>query len=129
MPSPGKDRTMEVKTTSRGFPLVTFQDSNGEECSVQISSALDVDGGFKYKLWAGCSNLFVKEWVKHPGAQYGTWVNVPLPQDQVSNVRMHLGKESATALRDLLNAYIESEGTSLETTTTETTVPHGNRGH
>lgn len=106
---------MEKTTTERGFPLVTFQDSNGNECSVQISSALDIDGGFQYKLWAGCSNLFVREWVQSPGEQYGRWVDFPLPKTQVSNVRMHLGRESATTLRDLLNAYIESEGVSLET--------------
>lgn len=110
---------MEVNTTERGFPIATFCDSNGQECSVQISSALDVNSEFKYKLWVGCSNLFVREWVKRPGAQYGTWIDVPLPKDQVSNVRMHLGKESAIVLRDLLNAYIESEGTELEITTPE----------
>lgn len=41
---------MKVKRTARGFDLCEFKDSNGEPCSLQVSSSVTPH------LWLGCDN-------------------------------------------------------------------------
>ncbi len=106
---------MEVKKTNRGFQYVEFQDAGGEVCAVQISSAEDDTGGL-YKLWLGCQKLAAKTWVPCPNGGYGKWVDIEIPPKTIGTNQMHLSYEGVKQLRDLLTAYIESEGTSLEAT-------------
>jgi hypothetical protein len=106
---------MEVKTTNRGFQFVEFRDAGGEVCAAQISSAEDDTGG-AYKLWLGCQRLVAKTWVPCPNRGYGKWVDIEIPPKTIGTNQMHLSLENAKTLRSLLDAYIESEGTSLEIT-------------
>lgn len=100
-----------VQRTERGFEYVDFTDSNGESCSIQISSALDYTGGL-YKLWLGCNRIRVKKWVEN-AADGEHWQEIELPERIVGNNRMHLSYNDAIRVRDALNAYIQSNGRHL----------------
>lgn len=50
---------LEVEKNCRGFELIEFKDANGEECSLQQSSAIDFESDDHSPgcsmLWLGCN--------------------------------------------------------------------------
>lgn len=71
---------MKAGKTQRGFQFVEFEDSNGQDCSVQVSSALDWDED-SYKLWLG-----------------------------VEGHRMHLSYDQVCMLEGMLQNFIDHNG-------------------
>lgn len=87
----GAEREMEVKTTERGFELIEFKDRNGEPCSLQQSSATDLesDAGAAF-VWLGCE----RNASPHMGHQLSP--------------RMHLHREQVIELVTHLQAWLET---------------------
>lgn len=93
------------KTTSRGFRIDEFEDANGNECSLQISSAAG-DEGF---VWLGCNEIGLKRFVPYYG-----WTDVILEHNppygvlHVANNRMHLSQSQVRALIPALVHFAET---------------------
>jgi len=73
---------MKKSKTSRGFTLIEFDDSYGYKYTLQESSNI-----VTRHIWLGARDqeLDVQEWVDGQG-----WVKYQLPEQFVSNSRMHL---------------------------------------
>jgi len=101
-------------TTSRGFPIVKFEDSNGEKCSLQASSrALQHPG--TAAVWLGID--VVNAQVRHDhaskvgiktDAKVG-WLPYPIPEEVLVSTRMHLTREQVEALVNHLTAWLKSD--------------------
>ncbi len=78
---------MKNECTSRGFAVSTFFDANGQECSIQKSSAAEVD-----LLWLGCDHADPKFFGPHG------WEPVRMPEMYVANTRMHLSRRNVWQL-------------------------------
>lgn len=95
-----------AETTQRGFRIDRFEDANGEQCSLQRSSAAGEEG----MIWLGCSEIGLKRFVPHEG-----WQDVPLEQNMhaggvghVANNRMHLTQSHVRALLPALQHFAET---------------------
>lgn len=75
--------TLDIKTTSRGFPVATFVDRYGAKCSIQDSSLADESA-----LWFGCDE--------------GTHI------DGKCVARMHLTTEMVTVLIPVLQRFVDT---------------------
>lgn len=86
--------------TQRGFSLGKFEDSYGEECSIQMSSTGE-------HIWLGLSKLKVS--VGYP------WVDIGADrikeafhaQEIVATTRMHLNRKQVKKLLPLLQKFVE----------------------
>jgi hypothetical protein len=65
---------MNLTVTNRGFEIISFQDRNGQKCSLQVSS-----------LATGINKVVPKVIVPGQGVQ-----EVPLPEGAIMFGRMHL---------------------------------------
>ena len=90
--------------TARGFAVYTFRDGNGEECSLQKSSAAENDF-----IWLGCDDIGLKRFM--PGK---SWEPVPTEDDPVTgvswiaNTRMHLTREQVAELIPALQRFVDT---------------------
>lgn len=84
--------------TSRGFPLISFEDRYGETCSLQISSLAE-----EACCWLGIDAPRVQLLVEGKG-----WQPVPLPKGALISGRMHLTQDQVRALLPHLQAFAES---------------------
>lgn len=94
---------MEIKQTERGFDLVEFQDSNGRECNMKISSACAEE----MLLWVGIADDTVQ--TLEPGKG---WREVDLtaeigPDTIVIN-RMHLTQSMVKAMLPHLEKFAKT---------------------
>ena len=89
-------------TTDRGFRIDRFVDANGEQCSLQESSACHDEG----LIWLGCSEIGLKKFTPQGG-----WEEVALEYDMqngvthVANTRMHLTQSHVKALLPALKYF------------------------
>jgi hypothetical protein len=103
----------EVTTTSRGFELVTFQDRNRVECSLQQSSAIafdepeDIDRPGSSMIWLGCDDADPKYFV--PNGE-PSWRPVKMPDQYVANTRMHLDRKRVKMLIAHLQTWLDTGG-------------------
>ena len=110
---------MDVKTTSRGFEIVNFLDANGEECSLQQSSAIGNDDGSLDNpgssfIWLGCDDAKPKIMASQ-ASQYGVktdetsgWIPFPVPDDVLMTTRMHLNRDHVRALLPILQRWVDT---------------------
>lgn len=95
---------MELKTeyTQRGFGIIKFSDGNGEQCSLQISSAWRDEA----MLWFGCqSDEPVKQLI--PGEGWKAWKS-PEGYDTVVIDRMHLSQSQVRELLPILLYFADT---------------------
>jgi hypothetical protein len=95
---------MTVTYTYRGFAVISFEDRNGNRCSLQKSSVATDD-----LIWLGCDEIGLKKFT--PGR---SWSDVPTEDNPatgemyVANTRMHLTREQVGALLPHLQAFVET---------------------
>lgn len=100
----------EVGETIRGFPVITFDDIYGHQCSLQISSLADKDA-----IWLGIDDA-KPQIMASKAAEYGVktggittgWVDYPIPKDVLLSTRMHLDEEKVKALVAHLQHWLET---------------------
>ena len=95
---------MIVEKTERGFEVISFEDGNGEKCSLQQSSAFrDDDGAGKpgsSLIWLGIDRVQPR--------QGPPWRDVPIPKDCMSSGRMHLTRDQAIDLIAYLHHWVQT---------------------
>lgn len=109
---------MKYRKTSRGFELVEFSDTHGNECSVQESSAATVEGddngqGF---LWIGIDDakpqilatVAERLGLPLPTGEVSGWVPYPVHDDVMMTTRMHLNESQVRELVDVLNGWLNN---------------------
>jgi hypothetical protein len=100
---------MEKKQTSRGFNYYEFEDRYGEKCVLQESSLLSENC-----VWLGISDprpIVMASQAKQVGVKTSEtvgWVPYPIPDEVMVHTLMHLNKEQAGQLVELLNRFIDS---------------------
>lgn len=100
---------MSIETTNRGFEKVTFTDRSGVECSLQQSSAIDMDSddGIEHPgssfVWLGCNDADPKVFVPNGDP---SWRSVPMPENYIANTRMHLSRDHARMLIGYLTSWL-----------------------
>lgn len=85
------------RKNARGFTVVDFQDSYGEDCNIQISSAVTPHiwlGIFSQKVRIMCKDA------KAIGLECGEtgWCDYPIPDAAFIPTRMHLTKKQSFRL-------------------------------
>ena len=92
------------RKTVRGFPLFEFQDDNGEECTVQISSAcephiwLGIDKPKVMITYKDAKSIGLNLKKKHPECNEYGLCDYPIPDDAHIFARMHLTKRQSFKL-------------------------------
>ena len=100
-----------VEITSRGFERVEFSDHNGVRCSIQQSSAIDLeqDGGLdnpgSTMLWLGCNEANPKYFVPYGDP---AWRPVEMPENYIADTRMHLNRAQVEMLVRQLSAWLST---------------------
>jgi hypothetical protein len=91
---------MDIKRTktARGFTHFAFKDRYDIECSLQESSLAT-----EAAIWFGCNDADPRVCVPGKG-----WQPVPMPEDTVTNTRMHLTQEQIKALLPALIHFAET---------------------
>jgi len=88
--------------TERGFSIVTFQDRNGVECTLQKSSLAYEDA-----IWLGAAEIGLRHFKAGQG-----WRQVELvetvEENFVANNRMHLNQEQVRALLPFLQRFADT---------------------
>ncbi len=98
-----------LEKTSHGFEIVKFKEANGEECSIQQSSAAEDDF-----IWLGIvdANPQVLASQAHKfGVQTSEttgWVKYPVPEDVLMSTRMHLNRVQVENLISVLTCWLNS---------------------
>jgi len=111
----------ELKTkTARGFWISKFKDFNGETCSIQCSSAIDIESEGSMEnpgsslLWLGpddANPLILASQAKQFGINTNEttgWVKFPVPDDVLMTTRMHLNRPQVKKLIDVLSNWLET---------------------
>lgn len=102
---------MESTKTERGFGLVEFKDRNQVECSLQQSSAIDLnsDDGIAHPgssfIWLGCNSADPQYFIPNGDP---SWRPVPMPAEYIANTRMHLGREEVQMLIEHLTNWLNT---------------------
>ena len=108
--------------TGRGFGLVNFQDDNGKECSIQISSCtvcetedciIDNPRGW---IWLGIDKaepIILKTkgcelGLSLPPGEVSGWMPYPVPDDVFINTRMHLNEAQVRGLIVRLQTWLDT---------------------
>ena len=97
---------MQINPTARGFSRGEFTDSNGQKCSIQISSAIEDEA----LLWLGCDKIELtvgmpwrvisdEEIERTFGAHAG---------HVLANTRLHLSQSQVRELLPLLQKFAET---------------------
>lgn len=95
--------------TNRGFPLITFTDFYGEECSLQMSSLATEEA-----VWLGVNEakpMVMWKDAKVVGIETNAtegWVPYPLPECVHIGTRMHLTREQVRELLPYLQHFAET---------------------
>jgi hypothetical protein len=93
---------MELKEefTPRGFKAIRFNDLYDAKCNIQQSSWATRDSS-----WLGIEDILA---AKVNGGRPDGWVTYVLPEDVFLTTRIHLDRELAKILVDVLNKFIET---------------------
>ena len=106
---------MKFKKTIRGFAYYEFKDSNGEKCSLQMSSSACED-----KIWLGIDEAKIMEFYPAPRETDESWFEIPneeveaklkhRPQNKIyyKNQRMHLTRKQVKKLLPILQRFVET---------------------
>lgn len=105
---------VKVSKTCRGFSIVKFKDNYGENCSLQISSAVEphvwlgIDRPKVQIMWkdAQLKGLNLKK--KYPETNEFGWCDFPIPEEAMISSRMHLNKRQALKIGKLLIRFAET---------------------
>jgi len=104
--APGEVRmSMKAGKTGRGFGIVSFEDANAEECTLQESSAARDDESL---IWLGVENAkpqILSSLVRAGGTG---WEPVPFPEDTMFTTRMHLSQSQVAELLPLLQHFVDT---------------------
>lgn len=95
---------MKVSKTGRGFTVARFKDSNGAECTIQHSSAIDdTERGMSQPgssfLWIGPNDADPKIMASQAAAhgvktdQNVGWITYPVPPEVLMTTRMHVNRK------------------------------------
>lgn len=119
-PAPPKPEMIGTEeATNRGFQLVRFEDTHGNECTIQQSSGIDGTGrgvehpGSSY-LWIGVedpkplipkSRASVYGLTPEPGGGFQPY---PVPREVTMATRMHLNREQVKTLIARLEHWLHS---------------------
>jgi len=87
-----------LKKTKRGFKVGVFTDLYGNECSIQDSSLATQDA-----VWVGIDDP--KPQVLIPGEG---WQPVEFPEGTAFWTRMHLGRDQAAELIEVLQRFVNT---------------------
>lgn len=100
---------MKKQKTSRGFTFYKFTESNGNNCSIQKSSAAEMD-----LIWLGCDELNIQGFT--PWGQPESWASIT--EEQINekfgtkhisaNNRMHLSRETVAELLPILQKFVNT---------------------
>jgi hypothetical protein len=101
---------MNKATTERGFDIYVFEDSYGNECSLQKSSNACED-----KIWLGVNNVepkimatdAIKLGIQNYGQNTG-WVPFYVPEEVQFTNRMHLTREQVKDLLPILKKFVKT---------------------
>ena len=99
---------MEIKYTSKGISHCNFKDGNGENCSIQESSAAE-----QAYIWLGCDEIGLKGFIPNGDP---SWRDVTKEQVQekfgfkhiIANNRMHLTQEQVKELIPILQKFVDT---------------------
>lgn len=106
---------IKFKRTPRRFPYVEFKDCYGSQCSIQLSSSLELDC-----LWIGINDaepkimardaneLGLVHLLKDGPERLTGWVNYPFPKEVLFTTRMHLRRDQIKALLPILQHFVET---------------------
>lgn len=106
---------INFKRTPRRFPYVEFKDFYGSECSIQLSSILELDC-----LWIGINDAHPKimardanelglvHLLKDGPERLTGWVDYPFPKEVHFTTRMHLHRDQIKALLPILQHFVET---------------------
>ena len=109
----------KVTGTERGFPRIDFTDRNGNDCSLQCSSAIDFDvprhetPGSSF-VWLGVNDAnpqIMATDAQRAGittSRTTGWVNYPIPSEVIMSTRMHLSREQVKHLIGHLQTWLAS---------------------
>ena len=89
--------------TKRGFPIIEFDDLYGEHCSLQKSSLATEDA-----IWLGTTDPEPKIMASKTQRGGVGWVKYPIPDDVLIPSRMHLNRETARELAELLLKFADT---------------------
>ncbi len=91
--------TMETKYTQRGFGVVTFKEDHGEDCSIQISSAIREESF----IWIGMDKPSTANVTSKDNPLQSVHVNIPEPIHVYA--RMHLSQSMVGELLPILEHF------------------------
>ena len=89
---------IEFKKTSRGLVRGSFQDFNGEKCSIQESSLAT-----EAAIWLGTDDADPKVLTSERG-----WVSVGVPEGTQFTTRMHLSQDQVAEMLPTLQYFAET---------------------
>jgi len=99
----------ELTHTDRGFGRIDFTDRYGAKCSIQESSLATESA-----IWLGVNDAEPKV-LASQAARFGVstnettgWVPYPIPDDVLLTTRMHLSRETAQQLVEVLQRWLET---------------------
>lgn len=101
--------SMRRTKTDRGFPVITFTDRYGDQCSIQESSLateaaiwIGLDDANPQIMWADAKASGVET-----DATCG-WVPYPIPKEVLLSTRMHLTQEQVADLIPVLQHFADT---------------------
>ena len=101
---------IQKNKTARGFTIYNFLDDNGEECSIQKSSAAEDDyiwlGNLKAKPSIMVSDA-IKLGMDTNGLEVGH-MEYKLPEEVHFTTRMHLSREDVASLIPILQKFVDT---------------------
>ena len=89
--------------TERGFAVVEFEDMYGVSCSIQKSSLASEDC-----VWMGLNEVVPKIMAKELREDLTGWVNFPSPEEVLLNARMHINKQQAKEIIEVLQTFVDT---------------------
>lgn len=104
---------IKIAPTHRGFICGEFKDANGQECSIQESSACcrtEKEGSY---LWLGIDDAkpvvmaFDAPRLGVETTETTGWVPYPVPKEVLMHTRMHLSQRQVKELLPLLQYFAE----------------------
>ncbi len=100
---------MKREITGRGFAYYRFQESHGEKCSLQKSSAAETD-----YIWLGFDEINLKTFTPYGvPTSWKEYEDKELPKvfncdTVITNTRMHLNREQVKALIPILQKFADT---------------------
>lgn len=87
----------EIKYNQRGFAYIEFEDTHGNQCSLQKSSAALYDA-----IWFGIADPEINVMID------GGWKRLAIPEGAVVNSRMHITQKQLREILPLLQHFADT---------------------